>query len=56
MPWWGWVVAGWTGLSLLAGLLIGRWLKSVQLTAPQRHRRPVGSQSFQTFVSARRPP
>ena len=32
IPWWGWALAGWTGLSFVVGRLIGRWLKSVQLT------------------------
>jgi hypothetical protein len=32
MPWWGWTLVGWTGLSIVLGLLIGRWRKSVRLT------------------------
>ena len=31
MPWWGWALVGWTGLSFVLGLLIGRWLKFVPL-------------------------
>ena len=36
MPWWGWGLVGWTGLSMVLGLLIGRWLKFVALTAEER--------------------
>ena len=36
MPWWGWALAGWTGLSFVLGLLIGRWLKAVRLTEEER--------------------
>ena len=32
IPWWGWALAGWTGLSFVVGRLIGQWLKSVPLT------------------------
>ncbi len=31
IPWWCWVAAGWTGLSFVVGLLIGQWLRSVQM-------------------------
>jgi len=36
MPWWGWTLVGWTGLSFVLGLLIGPWLKSVPLTEEER--------------------
>ena len=36
MPWWGWTLVGWTGLSIVLGLLIGRWRKSVRLTDEER--------------------
>jgi hypothetical protein len=36
MPWWGWTLVGWTGLSIVLGLLIGRWRKSVRLTEEER--------------------
>ena len=36
MPWWGWALVGWTGLSFVLGLLIGRWLKSVPSTEEER--------------------
>ena len=36
MPWWGWTLVGWTGLSFVLGLLIGRWLKPVPLTEEER--------------------
>jgi hypothetical protein len=32
MPGWAWALAGWTGLSFVLGLLIGRWLKPFPLT------------------------
>jgi hypothetical protein len=35
LPWWGWALVGWTGLSFVVGRLIGLWLKSVQLTADE---------------------
>lgn len=36
MPWWGLALVGWTGLSIVLGLLIGRWRKSVRLTEEER--------------------
>ena len=36
MPWWGWALAGWTGLSFVLGRLIGRWLKSVPSAEDER--------------------
>jgi len=40
MPWWGWALVGWTGLSFVLGLLIGRWLRFVPLTEEERAWRP----------------
>jgi hypothetical protein len=62
IPWWGWALIGWTGLSLVLGRLIGRWLSSVQLAedelaslADSRAREHVRSTQGHAVVQHARP-